>query len=276
MKWIFNCARAMFAVKGMAVTIQNNYNIGMARCLIEDDAWQGEEPLRVALVTDFHASRGLWSGRLMAHMVKKEAVDLVCIVGDFFEPGVSYEEAMKFLAGVTTEVPVCYVTERAEEGEHHLEGLKNVMSYHYGVEVLDGRKVVYNIKNTKVNVYGLRDRLENQSKADWMDQAEMLLDDKAEGYRMLLCHRQERMVLSDRLEKNIVISGRTRKGQCPMIENQMLPAETFEECDGKKGKKFSLSALKKQKDCKEEQPETHITNRPGLVIVEVDRPDELL
>lgn len=144
---------AAWGYAGMALTVASlpfkhwtNYEAQITRHTIEDAAWQGRGRLRIALVSDFHDGDGIWSGRALARLVRKEQVDLICITGDLFTPDRDGREALAFLDDVCEWRPIYFVTGNHDEGMPQAELLKARISRIFGVHVLDNRKVRVRVK----------------------------------------------------------------------------------------------------------------------------------
>lgn len=216
MNWFWGCAGMTLAATSIPIKELVSYEAKVTRYTIDDESWQGKGRLRIALITDFHAGDGIWSGRALARLVRKEEVDLVCIVGDFFEPGRSYGEAMTFVEDINAWRPVYYVSGNHDEGEPHLEGLKEIMSSRYGVHVLDNRNVMVRVKDAWVDIFGVRDKGAYKSENEWLHDVQQVLSEDTgatDAYRIVLCHRPEPTVLFDGLKKDLVLSGHTHGGQ---------------------------------------------------------------
>lgn len=128
---------AAWGYAGMALAVASlpfkhwtNYEAQITRHTIEDAAWQGRGRLRIALVSDFHDGDGIWSGRALARLVRKEQVDLICITGDLFTPDRDGREALAFLDDVCEWRPIYFVTGNHDEGMPEAALLKEIGRAH--------------------------------------------------------------------------------------------------------------------------------------------------
>ena len=213
----WSCAGLALALSSLPLKKLTNYEAKITRHTIEDPAWNGNRRLRIALISDFHDGDGIWSGRALARLVRKEQVDLIFLAGDFFEPGRDGFEALTFLDGVCQWRPVYYVSGNHDEGMADFEALKNDISRFWGVHVLDNRKIRVRVHGTWIEIFGVRDQTAYANEDLWLyDIQQILRKDVAsshEEYRMLLCHRPEHTALFDQLNKNIVFCGHAHGGQ---------------------------------------------------------------
>lgn len=205
------CALASLPFKAWA-----SYEAQVTRLTIEDPAWKGKGRLRLAIVADFHDGDGIWSGRALARLVQREAVDLICICGDFFEPGRSGREACDFLDGVCEWRPIYFVSGNHDEGIADLAALKEMVSRRFGVHVLDDRNVRVRVKEAWVDILGVRDRTAYGDDDRWLWQVQQKLRERSaetEDYRILMCHRPEQTALFDQLHEHLVLCGHAHGGQ---------------------------------------------------------------
>ncbi len=279
MNWFWGCAGAALAATSIPLKELISYEAKVTRYTIDDDAWHGNGRLRIALISDFHAGDGVWSGRALARLVRKEDVDLICIVGDFFEPGRSYGEAMTFIEEIDSWRPIYYVSGNHDEGEPHLDGLKEIMSVRYGVHVLDNRELMVRVKNAWVNIFGVRDKGAYKSKEEWIHDTQEGCSEKqaqTEAYHIVLCHRPEPKALFDRLKMDLVLSGHTHGGQW-----QFLKKGVFAPGQGVLPK-YSKGVYRRAKKhpyhmvisagFAVDKIVPRVNNRPELVIVDVKHP----
>lgn len=284
MNWFLGCAGAALAVSSIPMKELLNYEAKISRYTVDDEQWQGQGRLRIALVTDFHAGDGIWSGRALARLIKKEDVDLICIGGDFFEPGKSYGEAMTFVEEIGSWRPIYYVSGNHDEGEPHLEGLKAFMAGRYGVHVLDNRNISVRVKGTWVDIFGVRDRGAYKDKNEWLQDVKDSLEDeqgvREQSYHIALCHRPEHKALFNNLEKNLVLSGHTHGGQWRGFKRGVyapgqgvLPKYTKGpyKCGKKRPYQMVVSA-----GFAVDKKIPRINNRPELVIVDIKNPHKTL
>ena len=225
LRWIEKEAfmNAAWGYAGMALAVASlpfkhwtNYEAQITRHTIEDAAWQGRGRLRIALVSDFHDGDGIWSGRALARLVRKEQVDLICITGDLFTPDRDGREALAFLDDVCEWRPIYFVTGNHDEGMPEAALLKERIGRVFGVHVLDNRKVRVRVKEGWVEIFGVRDRTAYASEDAWLWELQQLLTEAAppeEDYRILLCHRPEQTALFDQLRQHLVLSGHAHGGQ---------------------------------------------------------------
>lgn len=193
-----------------------NYEAQIVRHTIEDSAWKGKGRLRIALVSDFHDGDGIWSGRALARLVRREQVDLICLTGDFFEPGRDGREALAFLDGVCEWRPIYFVSGNHDEGMPDYALLKEDIARIFGVHVLDNRKVRVRVRESWVEIFGVRDRTAYADGDQWMWHIQQMLTASAapeDEFRIFLCHRPEETALFDQLNKNLVLSGHAHGGQ---------------------------------------------------------------
>lgn len=212
----WGCASLLLAAASMPFKVWTNYDAQITRYTLEDAAWQGCGRLRIALVSDFHDGDGIWSGRALARLVHREQVDLICITGDFFEPGRSGAQALDFLDGVCDWRPVYFVSGNHDEGMADYALLKDQISRMFGVHVLDNRAVRVRVKESWVELLGVRDKTAYADEDQWLWHIQQNLKEQQapdNDYRILLCHRPEQTALFDQLQQHLVLSGHAHGGQ---------------------------------------------------------------
>lgn len=213
-----------WGVAGLVCTVASlplkqltNYEAQITRKTIVDEAWQGRGRLRIALVSDFHDGDGIWSGRVLARLVRKEQVDLICITGDLFTPERDGSEAIAFLRGVCDWRPVYFVSGNHDEGMPERDALLNALAHKFGIHVLDNRNVRVRVKESWLDIFGVRDRTAYTDEDNWLWHVQQCLHESSIGdskdYRVLLCHRPEQTSLFDQLSQHLVLSGHAHGGQ---------------------------------------------------------------
>lgn len=281
MNWFWGCAGAALAVTSIPLKELVSYEAKVTRYTIDDAAWHGKGRLRLALITDFHAGDGIWSGRALARLVRKEEVDLICIVGDFFEPQSSNEEIIRFLEELNAWRPVYYVSGNHDEGEIYLDGLKEMMAARYGVHVLDNRHTIVRVKESWVDVFGVRDKGAYKNKNEWLHEVQKVLhvdSGDANTYRVVLCHRPEPRALFDTLNKELVLCGHTHGGQWRFFKKGVFaPGQGL-------FPKYSRGIYKRSKKhpyhmvlsagLAVDRKIPRVNNRPELVILDINHPME--
>ena len=148
---------AVFTLMSLPFKAWTDYDAQITRLTLKDPAWKGKGRLRLAVVADFHDGDEIWSGRALARLVRREAVDLICICGDFFEPGRSGQEACDFLDGVCEWRPIYFVSGNHDEGMPAFPVLKEMVSRRFGVHILDNRNIRVRVKDTWVDLFGPKD-----------------------------------------------------------------------------------------------------------------------
>ncbi len=212
----WGCAGLILAAASVPFKAWSNYEAKITRYTLEDANWQGRGRLRIALVSDFHDGDGIWSGRALARLVRREQVDLICITGDFFEPGREGKQAFDFLDGVCDWRPVYFVSGNHDEGMADYSLLKERISRVFGVHVLDNRGVRVRVKESWVELFGVRDRTAYSDEDQWLWHVQQQLKEQRafrDDYRVLLCHRPEQTALFDQLQQHLVLSGHAHGGQ---------------------------------------------------------------
>lgn len=213
----WGCAGLAFAAASLPFKQWTSYEAQITRRTLEDARWQGRGRLRIALVSDFHDGDGIWSGRALARLVKKEQVDLICVTGDLFTPERDGSEAIAFLQGVADWRPVYFVSGNHDEGMPEREALMDAIARQFGVHVLDNRKVRVRVREGWVEIFGVRDRTAYLDEDHWLWQVQQnlraLKPEEEDAYRILLCHRPEQTALFDQLGQQLVLSGHAHGGQ---------------------------------------------------------------
>lgn len=216
MNKILGTTAAVFTLMSLPFKAWTDYDAQITRLTLKDPAWKGKGRLRLAVVADFHDGDEIWSGRALARLVRREAVDLICICGDFFEPGRSGQEACDFLDGVCEWRPIYFVSGNHDEGMPAFPVLKEMVSRRFGVHILDNRNIRVRVKDTWVELFGVRDRTAYGDDDRWLWQVQQCLRENAaerEDYRILMCHRPEQTALFDQLNEHLVLSGHAHGGQ---------------------------------------------------------------
>lgn len=213
----WGCVGLALATVSLPFKSLTNYEAKITRYTIVDESWKGKSRLRIALISDFHDGDGIWSGRALARLVRREQVDLICLAGDFFEPGSDGMEALAFLDAVCEWRPIYYVSGNHDEGMPDFEHLKQNISRFFGVHVLDNRKLRVRAHGAWFEIFGVRDHTAYKSQDAWLWEVQQVLQEERthehDEYRILLCHRPEQTAFFDQLNKNIVFSGHAHGGQ---------------------------------------------------------------
>lgn len=226
-----------FAMVGSALTMTSymfarwtSIEPKVTRRNITDPHWRGQRPLRIAHVSDFHGGSGIWSGEALQRIVRREAVDMVCITGDHFDPAFPAEEALAMVRGLAQEVPVYFVTGNNEEKLYQLERVKSDLR-RLGVHVLDNDAAQLSVHGQPVTVVGLCDWRHYQSKDEWIWRVGSQLmrpqpkEPAGNAFHLLLSHRPEEVGLYNQMQAHLVLSGHAHGAQwrLPLIGGVFAP-----------------------------------------------------
>lgn len=206
-----------------------SYEPIISRYHLPDPAWQGDRPLRLALVSDFHSGSGQWSGEALGRIILNEEVDALCIAGDLFDAKGGIDEGLSLLRALVPHMPVFFVTGNHEESRFDRADMANNLK-EMGVAVLDNAGAAVNLAGMRVEVLGFVDPTAYADRDEWVWAAGLPLKEKApsaSAYRIVLSHRPEQKNFYSQLQAHLVLAGHAHGGQwrLPVLGGLYAPGQ---------------------------------------------------
>lgn len=258
-----------------------SYEPKITRYHLKDNAWRGEKPLKLALVSDFHGGSGMWSGKALARIVKQEAPDAVLVSGDHFDHRYDANVSFDFFKHIAASVPTFFVTGNNEEILEARDSLMFEMASH-GVHPLDNTAHTLSLHGQDVTILGFPDVAHFQDKDEWIWAAQQSLKETATeeddgAYHIVLSHRPERNDFYRQLRCHLVLTGHAHgaQWQLPILGGVFAPHQhlfpRYYHGAYKIGKRHPFyMVVGAGFDVHPVVP--RIFNRPELVIVEITQP----
>ena len=193
-------------------------------------------PIRAVLITDLHSSfYGDEQEELIA-AIDAESPDIILMAGDIADDQRPHDGTIKLLDGIASRYDCYYVTGNHEFWSRQAEAIKELFRS-YGVNVLEGERMVVEVKGQLINICGVDDperakgmhteaELDGQIVTFWGDEHPEFKDyffkqamanafDGADMslYTILLSHRPERIGFVAGYSCDLVVSGHAHGGQ---------------------------------------------------------------
>lgn len=228
-KWPLAGAGLMLAGINYAAWRLCSYEPSITRYRLQDTHWQGDRPLRLALVSDFHSGSGQWSGKALARIVLNEQADALLIAGDHFDRKGEIDEGLALITEVVPHIPVFFVTGNHEEGRSdRVEMVEELRAC--GVAVLDNEGAAFQAAGQRIEVLGFKDVAAFADRDDWVWAAGSPLKEgpvDRQAYRVVLSHRPEQVDFYNQLQAHLVLCGHAHGGQwrLPVIGGVFAPGQ---------------------------------------------------
>jgi predicted MPP superfamily phosphohydrolase len=233
-----------------------------------------DSEIRILHLSDLHSSP---FGKEQAELILRIdslSPDVILMTGDIFENRKTNEEAETLLADIGLRYPCYYVSGNHEVATLKLKKIKKQIAS-YGVKVLEGETVVFEVNGQSVSISGIDDPLAfPDSKGRlWEDQLRDCNDDISEDvFSVLLTHRPEHADLYTDTDFDLILSGHAHGGQViiPGIVNGIYaPHQGFfpEYAGGTFTLKDSQTMVVSRGLSKYVRP--RVFNRPELVLIEL-------
>ena len=236
------------------------------------DAAQITEPVRLAVLTDYHGCDYGLNGAELVKQTEVLAPDAILLVGDMFSDDQDCSDELAFFALLKEIAPTFYVTGNHEYWEQDVPVLMAEIEY-TGVSVLDQNCAELLVNGQNINICGIPDPYA------YVD-TEIALNRAAEdaghlGFTILLAHRPE---LIDKYAAagifDLVVSGHAHGGQVriPLLVNGLCApnqgwfpryAGGRYEADG------TTMIVSRGLSTQRQMGIPRIFNRPELVVVEL-------
>lgn len=264
---------AAVTVAAVAITaIAVDERIKVRTVKIPTDKVDGE--IRILHLSDLHASP---FGKDQAELISRIdslSPDVILMTGDIFENRKTNEEAETLLADIGLRYPCYYVSGNHEVATLKLKKIKKQIAS-YGVKVLEGETVVFEVNGQNISISGIDDPLAFPDSRGrlWEDQLRDCNDDISEDvFSVLLTHRPELADLYADTDFDLILSGHAHGGQViiPGIVNGIYaPHQGFfpEYAGGTFTLKDSQTMVVSRGLSKYIRP--RIFNRPELVLIEL-------
>ena len=264
---------AAVTVAAVAITaIAVDERIKVRTVKIPTDKVDGE--IRILHLSDLHASP---FGKDQAELISRIdslSPDVILMTGDIFENRKTNEEAETLLADIGLRYPCYYVSGNHEVATLKLKKIKKQIAS-YGVKVLEGETVVFEVNGQNISISGIDDPLAFPDSRGrlWEDQLRDCNDDISEDvFSVLLTHRPELADLYADTDFDLILSGHAHGGQViiPGIVNGIYaPHQGFlpKYAGGTFTLKDSQTMVVSRGLSKYIRP--RIFNRPELVLIEL-------
>ena len=264
---------AAVTVAAVAITaIAVDERIKVRTVKIPTDKVDGE--IRILHLSDLHSSP---FGKDQAELISRIdslSPDVILMTGDIFENRKTNEEAETLLADIGLRYPCYYVSGNHEVATLKLKKIKKQIAS-YGVKVLEGETVVFEVNGQIISISGIDDPLAFPDSRGrlWEDQLRDCNDDISEDvFSVLLTHRPELADLYTDTDFDLILSGHAHGGQViiPGIVNGIYaPHQGFfpEYAGGTFTLKDSQTMVVSRGLSKYVRP--RVFNRPELVLIEL-------
>lgn len=278
--WLAFAGASLAATNYLMVRLMS-YEPRITRYEIEDLNWQGDKPLRLALVSDFHGGSGMWSGKALARIIRNECVDAVLVAGDHFDHKYDANNSFALFEQLAKDIPVFFVTGNNEEMLEERDGLMYEMQM-MGVHTLDNSAETIVVDGVPVTVFGLPDVSAYIDSDEWVWAAQQVLRPTSEvesgRYHIVLAHRPEQYDFYNQLDGHLVFCGHAHGGQWqfPLLGGIFAPHQylfpRYYQGVYKMGKKKPYyMVVGTGFDVHPVVP--RINNRPELIVLEVRKPE---
>ena len=233
-----------------------------------------DSEIRILHLSDLHSSP---FGKEQAELISRIdslSPDVILMTGDIFENRKTNEEAETLLADIGLRYPCYYVSGNHEVATLKLKKIKKQIAS-YGVKVLEGETVVFEVNGQNISISGIDDPLAFPDSRGrlWEDQLRDCNDDISEDvFSVLLTHRPELADLYADTDFDLILSGHAHGGQViiPGIVNGIYaPHQGFlpKYAGGTFTLKDSQTMVVSRGLSKYVRP--RVFNRPELVLIEL-------
>ncbi len=207
------------AVIALAVTALDQRMI-VRRYTVESD--KIDQPVRLALLTDFHGCDYGEHGERLVQAVTELRPDAILLSGDMFSADGDAEEELAMLRTLAALAPTLYVTGNHEYWEYPVPTLCRRIE-ETGVTVLDQTCRTLTLNGQRVNFCGVPDPYAYVNTETALTRAAAAAE--AEAYTVLLSHRPELIEqYAARGTFDLVVSGHAHGGQIriPLLVNGLF------------------------------------------------------
>lgn len=175
--------------------------------------------IKIGFVADLHSCDYGEGQRELFEAIDKTKPDIILLGGDIVDDRLPKERAFEFLRGIQQRYPVYYVTGNHEYWTEDVEQIKQMIS-EIGIEVLDGRGELLNLKGQLLYLAGIDDP--EVGEEIWQKQLQTVAESEDKQYfSILLTHRPERYEQYIRYGFDLALAGHAHGGQwrLPLLIN---------------------------------------------------------
>ena len=175
------------------------------------------DEIRIVLLTDLHSVIYGKNQQVLIEHVKKQEPDLIFLVGDIADDRLPIRGTRLLLEGIQDLAPIYYITGNHEYWSNDIQTIRDEIEA-YGVRILADEYVHVTIRGTDLILAGVEDpskqlhEVANYNQSMAMQNAFSDLE-SAEGYKILLAHRPEKIEEYLLYPFDLVVSGHTHGGQ---------------------------------------------------------------
>ena len=266
-KRIFRIALLVAAI--VLAVIALDPRMAVRRYTVESD--KISEPVRLAVVADFHGcDYGEGAERLIS-AVQGESPDAVLMVGDIFDDVLPWDDSEALVQGLAMKYPCYYVTGNHEYWSGEVDAVCRILE-EAGVTVLDQDCAELNVNGQIINICGIPDPY---AYVDTETALYLAAEDiEQEGFTVLLAHRPE---LIDKYAAvgafDLVVSGHSHGGQVRipgLVNGLFAPSQGwFPDYAGGLYVVDDITLIVSRGLARESTRLPRIFNRPEIVLVEI-------
>lgn len=196
--------------------------VALRRYQVESDLI--DQPVRLAVLTDYHGCESSITGRALVDAVASELPDRILLVGDMFSADGDAQQELTLFRDLAAIAPCYYVTGNHEYWELDVPALTEQITA-AGVTVLDQRCVTVEVQGQRINLCGVPDpyAMVYVGAPDTEIQLQSAARDvEPDAYTILLAHRPELIeTYAANGSFDLVFSGHAHGGQVriPLLVN---------------------------------------------------------
>lgn len=228
------------------------------------------EPVRLVVLTDLHSC---WYGEeqsTLLNALRRQEPDLVLLVGDIFEEGLSWDNAISTVSSLAADYPCYYVTGNHEYWTGQADYILDLMDS-YGITTLSGTWETISINGQTLNLCGIDDPDSGRDTDSALEALTPAFDNDA--YTILLSHRPELIDTYLSYPFDLILSGHAHGGQwrIPGLLNGLLAPHQglFPAYAGGRYDFDEATMIVSRGLARESTLIPRVFNRPELVIVDL-------
>lgn len=230
------------------------------------------EPIRLAVIADFHGCNYGEGAERLISAVEAEAPDAVLLVGDIFDDVLPWDDSETLVRTLAAQYPCFYVTGNHEYWTDEVDEICHIIES-TGVVVLDASSETLTINGQTINFCGIPDPYAQISTETTLQRAVSDID--FEAFTILLAHRPELIgKYAATGNFDLVVSGHAHGGQVriPGVLNGLFAPNQgfFPEYAGGQYQVEGTTLIVSRGLARESTRLPRIFNRPELVVVEIN------
>lgn len=181
-----------------------------------------ESEITIVQISDLHNHIYEDNQQFLIKKINEVKPDIIVLTGDIADDKVPIEGTKLLLEGLMNKYPMYYVTGNHEYWANNTNEILEVINS-YGVNILDGRSIIYQQDNDKLVISGLNDPDCELYANETYDEVFLKSLDN-EFFNLLLAHRPERVNDYIKYPIDLVLSGHAHGGQfaIPFILNGLI------------------------------------------------------